>query len=289
MLDVIANSSTGTVLDLIYSLAVPMETLRRRFERQALIHEIANVPRDAVRLKVKNFGDDATGWKTAAYFETCQDFHDLEIPVVGDHVGGLPGLGALAFGAIGGIAHGVTTLQSFRPTNWSGTRTSPRGGPVRRIHLPQLDMMIKPRATRLLLEESARKRAGFACPYTECFPHGLENMIGRPARHAIFQRAREIEWLPSTPQRVHVDRHLEERVRPASNDVAVIAGLNGLDEPLKARLIKKQSELSRFRQTMVHLANTASSGTTAIPSHTEPHRHRQNAEGEFPRIQGVEK
>ena len=48
------------------------------------------------------------GEKAAAYIEACRDFHKQGIPVIGDHVGGLPGLAALAFGAVGGIAHGVT-------------------------------------------------------------------------------------------------------------------------------------------------------------------------------------
>ena len=71
--------ASGTDLGLIYSLAVPMEVLRKRVERQALITAIADAPCDAIWLKVENFGDDATGEKMAAYIEACRDFHDRGI------------------------------------------------------------------------------------------------------------------------------------------------------------------------------------------------------------------
>ena len=105
-------AGAGIDVGLIYSLALPIEVLRNRLERQALVAAIADAPSNAIWLKIENFGDDATGEKTAAYIEACRDFHQRGIPVVGDHVGGLPGLGALAFGAAGGIAHGVTVLGS---------------------------------------------------------------------------------------------------------------------------------------------------------------------------------
>jgi hypothetical protein len=94
-------------------------------------------------LKVENFGGDATGEKLAAYTEACRDFHGLGIPVVGDHVGGLPGLGALAFGAVGGIAHGVTMQQNFAASSWRRPRLKRSGGPGWRIYIPQLDLLLK--------------------------------------------------------------------------------------------------------------------------------------------------
>lgn len=77
--------AVGAELDLIYSVAVPLEVLRRRIERQALTSAIADAPCQAIWIKTENFGDDASGDKTTAHIEACRDFHDQGLPVVGDH------------------------------------------------------------------------------------------------------------------------------------------------------------------------------------------------------------
>jgi hypothetical protein len=255
---------SGAELGLIYSLAVPMEVLRKSAERQALIDAIADAPYDAIWLKIENFGDDATGEKTAAYIEACRDFHAGGLPIVGDHVGGLPGLGALAFGAIGGIAHGVTIQQNFKAANWRRPSTSGGGGPAWRVYLPQLDMLVKPGAAEALLATSPRIRARCGCRDTHCCPHGVRDMIGRPARHALYQRAREIEMVSGTPQAVRAPRYLEEGVRRVSDDVAAVAGMAGLHEDLQKSLARKQGEMSRFRQAIAHLAEASPSKSIAL-------------------------
>ena len=62
------------------------------------------------------------------YIEACCDFHAKNLPIVGDHIGGLPGLSTLAFGAIGGVAHGVTVQQSFKAASWRLPRVEKKGG-----------------------------------------------------------------------------------------------------------------------------------------------------------------
>jgi hypothetical protein len=247
-------AGAGIDVGLIYSLALPIEVLRNRLERQTLVAAIADAPSNAIWLKIENFGDDATGEKTAAYIEACRDFHQRGIPVVGDHIGGLPGLGALAFGAVGGIAHGVTVHQNFKASSWRRPRLPGNGGPVRRVYLAQLDMLIKPDIAQALLGCSQRVRARCGCRDTHCCPHGVRDMIGHPARHALYQRAREIDVLSSTPQSLRVARYLDERVRRVSDDVAAIAGLSALPGELQERFAKKQKRVSRFRQAMAHLA-----------------------------------
>lgn len=260
-----ALDSTGSDLGLIYSLAVPMEVFRRQAERQALVNAIADAPCDAIWLRIENFGDNATGEKTAAYIAACRDFHERDIPVVGDHVGGLPGLGTLAFGAIGGIAHGVTMQQTFRAARWRRSLVRSSGGPVWRVYLPQLDMLMKPDTARDLLRTSPRIHGRYGCRDTHCCPRGVRDMIDRPVRHALFQRAREIEWLSDTPQTIRADRYLDERVRPVNDNVAAIAGIPGLDQALRTSIVRKRGEMSRFRPVMAHLAEAQPADSAAIP------------------------
>lgn len=260
-----AITALGGDIGLIYSLAMPMEVLRKRTQREALIAAIGDAPCDAIWLKVDNFGDDATGEKTAAYIEACGDFHARNIPVIGDHVGGLPGLGALAFGSVGGIAHGVTVQQGFKAARWRRSSVRTGGGPIRRVYLPQLDMLVKPSIASALLATSIRIRARYGCRDTHCCPNGINDMVNRPARHALYQRAREVEWLSDTPQTMRVARYLDERVRLVSDNVVAAAGISGLDDAFQRSLHRKQRHMSRFRQTMVHLSSVAPLNTAAIP------------------------
>ena len=260
-----AIAASGTNPGLIYSLAVPMDVLRKRFERRASIAAIADSPRNEMWLKIENFGDDATGEKTVAYIEACRDFHERNIPVVGDHLGGLPGLGAFAFGAVGGIVHGAAMLQAFKASGRRKTPVRGRGGPSWRVYFLRLDQLVKPDAAHALLATSLRIRGRYGCRHTHCCPHGIQNMIDRPARHALYQRTREVERLSATPQTIRVTRYLDERVRRVSDDVAAIAGVTGPEGKLRKSLIKKQGKLSRFRQAMAHLSKEGMPASVAVP------------------------
>jgi hypothetical protein len=265
----------GGGIELIYSLALPIDVLRREGERNAMISAIAEAPCDAIWLKIENFGDDASGEKTAAYIAACRDFHTRGVPVIGDHLGGLPGLGALAFGAVGAIAHGVTMLQSFKAAGWRRPQIPGNGGRPRRVYIPQLDMLLKRDAAKALLDSSPRVRALCGCRDTHCCPQGPRDMIGRPARHALYQRAREVEGLGATPESLRVPQYLDERVRRVSDDVAAIAALANRIEPLRESLLKKQAEIGRFRQVMVHLAGVARPESSAlVPRRRVPRRER---------------
>ena len=265
-------------LGLIYSLALPISLLRRPAERRAVIAAMADAQCDAIWLKVENFGADATGEKTAAYIEACRDFHERGVPVVGDHVGGLPGLGALAFGAVGRISHGVTLQQSFRAGSWRRTPAPGVGGGTGwRVYVSSLDALFKPKVAEKLFAVSPRVKAACGCRDTHCCPHGIRDMIERPARHAIYQRAREVERLSSTPTALRAGYYVNDNVRRVSDSVARVAAFSGLDEDLQKALLKKQSEMSRFRQTMGHLVEIADFNSQSVAA--TPARRRARPQG----------
>ena len=255
-------AAAGGDLDLVYSLALPMKALRDPGERQAVIAAIADAPCDALWIKTENFGDNATGEKAVAYIDACRDFHERGLPVVGDYIGGLPGTAALAFGAVGGIAHGVTMQQNFSTAHWRQPRSPQSGGAGWRVYVPQLDMLLKPKVAEVLLS-SPRIKAICGCRDTHCCPHGIRDMIQRPARHAIYQRAREIEKLGAAPQHLRAEQYLNDTVRPVSDLVARVAAAPGWDDAIKKSLSKKQGEVSRLRETFGHLASKASTSSFA--------------------------
>lgn len=259
-------------VELIYPLTVPMTLWRDAPERQAIRAAIANVRCAAVWLKVENFGDDATGEKVVAYIEGCRDFHSLAVPLVGDHVGGLPALGVLAIGAVGGIAHGVTVQQSFRTGSWRRPPAEGRGfGLSWRVYVAPLDVLLKQGTAQTLFTASPRITALCGCRDTNCCPHGVPDMVGHPARHALYQRNRELERLAAVPQSQRARHYLDQNVRKVSDNVAQVAAVPVGDEALAKRLRDKQRRTGLFRQTMACFVEHDQTASVAlVPSRRPP-------------------
>lgn len=255
---------SGKSLQLVYSLGLPISLLRDDARRSALVASIGKAPCDAIWLKVENFGDDATGEKTVAYLRACRDFHNLGLPLIADHVGGLPGLASLAFGAVGGISHGVTMNQGFTASSWRRPPRHGGGGTERRVYLPQLDLLVRPEVAKQFLTSSQRVRGRHVCRDQHCCPRGLTDMIDRPARHALYQRCREIEGLGGAPKAVRIPQYLEH-VRRVSDEVALVAGFDKLDVDLRKRLHAKQKALGHFRDAVAHLASVSKNESVAMP------------------------
>ena len=242
-------------ISLLYSLALPIQILRDRVQRRALVAAVADAPFDALWLRIENFGSDATGEKTAAYIEACTDFQTLGVPIVADHVGGLPGLGLMAFSAVGGIAHGITMLEGFRPAPWRNPRKSKQGGgsPVR-VYFPKLDLLLKPIDAAALLKSNSRLQGRFGCLDTHCCPKGVPDMLQHPSRHFVYQRSRQVKEISAAPEAVRIQTYLDNEVRRVSDDVAATTGFKSLNATLKKNLTEKQKKMGRFRQAMAHLA-----------------------------------
>ena len=261
---------------LIYPLAVPMQVLRDPVERRAIVTALADAPCDAVWLRIENFGSDATGEKTTAYIEACNDFAALGVPLIADHVGGVPGLGLLAYGAVGGLSHGITLYEGFKVGHWRRPRKETPGGgaPGTRVYIPELDVLMKRQDAQAFLTSSTRVRTQFGCRDTHCCPHGIRDMLNRPAGHFVHQRSQQVERLWSTPLSVRVNRYLDDYVRPVSDNVAAASGLGAIDEGLRKKLMEKQRAMSRYRKAMSHLAKMNPVKEAAAPPPTRAARER---------------
>ncbi|WP_152569527.1 MULTISPECIES: hypothetical protein [Sphingomonas] len=238
---------------LFYSLALPFQLLRNTEERGAIVEALRSVDMDALWIKVENFGADASGEKVRAFVNASQDFHQLGVPVVVDHAGGLPGLATLAFGATGGIAHGIMMFESFKASAWR----HPRGGtprvPAPRVYLQGLDMLVAKDQASNLLEHSLRVRGQHACRDPRCCPRGYRDMVEHPARHYCYSRARQVEMLSSTPIGGRASAFMDEMVRPRSDALAAAATLPLTDEKLVASLAKRHLAMGRFRGALADM------------------------------------
>jgi hypothetical protein len=89
-------------------------------------------------------------------------------------------------------------------------------------------------------------------------------MLDHPARHAMYQRAREIERLSAVPQSVRAEHYLNLSVRRVSDDVAHVAAFPIGNTDLAKGLRNKQREMSRFRQMMAYVVESADSASVAL-------------------------
>ncbi|HUO92054.1 MAG TPA: hypothetical protein VMU22_03990 [Rhizomicrobium sp.] len=265
-------------MPLIYPLAIPVQVFRDAAQRQAIIAAIADAPNDALWLRIENFGQDATGEKLAAYIEACADFRELGKPLVADYAGGLAGLGLLAFGAVGGLAHGITLFESFKPGGWRRPKpeSEQAGGVSTRVYIQQLDMLLKPKDARAFLESSTRVRTQFGCRNTHCCPGGIKDQVDNPTRHYVHTRSEQISKLSATPLALRVNRYMDDYVRPISDSVAAVSDFPSISPDLKNVIKRRNKMAGRFRQAMSHFAQIYRTPEPLDPPLSRPARETQH-------------
>ena len=128
--------------------------------------------------------------------------HRLGSPVILDHVGGLVGLSALAFGFASGIAHGVGERYQFNARDWhklakKREKGASFGRPVY-LPLPGLDKAFRARDLRAIASSTGGRRL-VACPDRGCCPRGLSSMLENPRAHIARQQFAVINRLASVP------------------------------------------------------------------------------------------
>lgn len=238
----------GRRIPIIFSLAIPYSVLRNRTERLPIIDALRDVPAAEVWLKTDNFGSNSTPTATRNFIEAGVDFHSLEIPIIGDLIGGLLGIGLLAFGAIGGIAHGVTLQERFNASHWRRSRSSGNTGFTnRRVYIRELDLLLTRSEAQSLFGSSSRARALFACRDAHCCPRGMPDMLGNPARHFLYQRIQEIAGLAPIPGSMRAQRYLEHYLRPATDRALAAAGINWPDDAMAKKTRDNQKRLENLR------------------------------------------
>lgn len=241
------DRNQGGGVPLIYSLAIPYSVFRDKEQRRALVDLLKTVPAAAVWLKIERFGSDSTPTAVRTYIEGAADFHELGIPVIADHVGGMAGLSLLAFGATGGIAHGITMGERFDASGWR----HPRGGnpfsPARRVYVPGLDLLLKPTEAKALFDSSTRARGMFGCTDTDCCPRGIKDQVENPALHFLRQRIREVNGLGQVPEQLRPQRFLDQHLRPATDKALAAATINWGDTPMAKKMQENRKRLDSLR------------------------------------------
>ena len=177
------------------------------------------------------------------------EFHSLGVPLVGDMMGGLRGLSALAFGAVGGICHGVTQKESFSARSWTRPESSGNRGFAwhTRIYVAPLGIhFTRGEATAFFGIHGPKSR--FGCRVKVCCPKGWRDMVDNPVRYCLVQRSSEIQRLSAVPEQIRAHRFLEETLRPATDAAVYSESLSfDDDEQLAKRMSDNRRALERLR------------------------------------------
>ena len=182
--------------------------------------------------------------------------HVLGYPILLDYVGGLVGLGALAFGVVSGIAHGIGERDRFDVRSWNKPPRRPTAewpfGRAIYIPLPGLDKSFRKKEFTAIAT-AARGRRLVVCGERDCCPRGLTSMPESHRAHIARQKLRAIEALFAVPDARRVDHFIDVDLRSAERLARDLVHLNidhdGLGESLTNRR-KRMDSMTRMFETL---------------------------------------
>jgi hypothetical protein len=241
-----------------YSLVISGRDLRDPSRRAIAVDGVADLPVQNVWLRVSGFGASATGAGTRSLIEAVRNLHELGRPLVIDMAGGFAGLSTLAFGAVGGISHGVAQREGFDLAVW---RKPPgkRGGSSLRAYIPELDRYLNEEQAKIFFAARGTK-ARFACNDTGCCRNGIDDMLENGHAHFVTQRSRQLEHLGRVPEGRRAELFLLHDLDPAVRSTRQAAKLKFADDGVQKLVNDAKFRLTRLRDALgaLHEADAGS-------------------------------
>jgi hypothetical protein len=250
------DAEGGRAIAIDYPLMITFAALRDPIQRRALLTNLGDLPFDNLWLRISDFGSDATGLGVRRYIAAATEFLSLNKPIIADGVAGLAALGIVAFGAAGGVAHGVAELERFDARGWNNPRSRGGGGNPTRFLVPGLDRLINLHQMEQLLAAPSGRRI-CSCNDSSCCPNGWEDTQRNPKAHYLHQRHKQIKALSAVADLRRVQHFLDYDLADSVRFSRDAARLMIADEALKETLsiaskrLKKMSEVLQNLQTII--------------------------------------
>jgi len=223
----------GADVALDYALLIPNRILRDSDERAAFIAALRGQPFENLWLRIAGFGIDATPVGVRRYISALHEFVDQDHPIVADGVAGLAGLATVAFGAAGGIAHGVGVLERFDTRSWSKRpEKKSKGGAGTRALVPMLDRQLKVEELKAIAAASGGSRLVSCVDMKRC-RRGLTDTLHDPKPHYLYQRRAPLEALSRVPESRRAEHHLSQMLAPADRHARMLNRLKIADPKVK--------------------------------------------------------
>ena len=249
-------------------IIIAAEALRDAATCQAAIDAAADLPVQNVWLRIGGFGATATGVRTRHLIEAMRRLHALGRPLVVDMAGGFPALSALAFGAVGGMSHGVGQRESFDLAAWRKPPPECKGGGLQtRLYIAELDRYLD--ATQANAFFAARGiKSRFACTDASCCRTGGDDMLENPHAHFLTQRHRQIEALGRVPEDRRAEHFLLHSMDLALRSTRQAAKLKFADETVQKAVADAKARLGRLRDALgaLHQADAGAVTRSRAPA-----------------------
>ena len=244
------DKSGGSNIRVDFLTSLASKTLNDEMARKSLVTSIANMPIDNIWVRLENFGSTSTGVATHAFITAIQDLHELGVPVVVDYTGGLVGLSTLAFGAAGGISHGIGVKETFDLSHWKKVGNGGGGGGVF-VYVAELDKKFKPNQLIDFLAAKGSKPK-FACNDPDCCV-SPQDRIDHHNEHFITQRSKQLAGLARVPADKRVDSFLVDMLGAAVRKARASTLLKIEDAGLVKSLVENKKKLTRLEEALVTL------------------------------------
>ncbi|EQA99803.1 hypothetical protein L288_19150 [Sphingobium quisquiliarum P25] len=265
------DAEGGRHIGINYPLMIKSAVLRDPVQRRAFIAGLEELPFDNLWFRISGFGADASPAGLRRYIAAVMDFQRLERPIVADGVGGLAGLAIVAFGAAGGICHGVAEKERFDASDWNKP-PEPRGqsfGREKRVLIGSLDRMLSEKQLDALMSTPGARKA-LSCNDTSCCPRGFDDMLKDPKAHYLRQRSQGVQELSRIPDSRRAQHYLDKQLTPVERAARNVAKLRVGDEGLKKILEKSSERLEKIHSVLDDLSGTIKGAPRAHAPSRQP-------------------
>lgn len=251
----------GQHIGVDYPLIVPYAVFRDRLESDAFAKQLVDVPFDNLWLRISGFGADASPAGIQRYISAAAQYHSLERPIIADGVGGIVALALLAFGAVGGICHGVAEKERFDASGWNDER--PGRGSERKVLIEGLDRLLSASQATALMESPSGRRH-FACADPSCCARGFDDTLRDAKAHYLHQRQKQVTELSAVPPGRRAIYFLDKQLVPLKSKLQQGARIQVSDETL-AEVLRKSRNRAEKMHMVLHALRMVVSGRDRPP------------------------
>ena len=224
-----------------------------------ITRHLRNLPFDNLVVRLSGFGADAAPGNIKNTFFALEALKQVGKPILLDHVSGLAGIGALAFGVASGIAYGVGERDRFDARNWhklpkERNSDHPRG---RSIYIPitGLDRSFT-KAEIDLIASAQNGRRAISCSDRNCCPHGLESMKENPKAHICYQKHQAFTQIATIPDSRRTSHFMDHHVRTAERKARDLVRVKTADDSINNRFRVSRKRIDSLSRTFENLANS---------------------------------